>query len=150
MDRNTIIGLVLIVAIFVGFQIINAPSKEEIAAAQAAERRYSDSLALVQEEQARKAADTSASVAQQAVTDPFIARPVKFFMGFGGQEFDNDVGNQLMVGLCRMVDRNLRNQGYDDAHLRFVLTPDARHNEDAWALRLPEALAFLFGDWKAP
>ncbi len=74
MDRNTIIGLVLIVAIFVGFQIINAPSKEEIAAAQAAERRYSDSLALVQEEQARKAADTSASVAQKAVTDPFIAR----------------------------------------------------------------------------
>ena len=44
----------------------------------------------------------------------------------------------------------LRNQGYDDAHLRFVLTPDAGHNEDAWALRLPEAMAFLFGDWKAP
>lgn len=83
-------------------------------------------------------------------TDPFIARPVKVFIGFGGREFDSDVGNELMVGLCRRVDRNLRNQGYDDAHLRFVLTPDAQHNEDAWALRLPEALAFLFGDWKAP
>ena len=74
MDRNTIIGLVLIAAIFIGFQIINAPSKEEIAAAQAAERRYNDSLALVQEEQARKATDTSASVAHNAATDPFIAR----------------------------------------------------------------------------
>ncbi len=74
MDRNTIIGLVLIAAIFIGFQIINAPSKEEIAAAQAAERRYSDSLALVQEEQARKATDTSASGTRNVVTDPFIAR----------------------------------------------------------------------------
>ncbi|MBP7514192.1 MAG: membrane protein insertase YidC [Flavobacteriales bacterium] len=74
MDRNTIIGLVLIAAIFIGFQIINAPSKEEIAAAQAAERRYSDSLALVQEEQARKATDTSSSGTRNVVTDPFIAR----------------------------------------------------------------------------
>ena len=82
-------------------------------------------------------------------TDPFVARPVKVFIGFGGREFGNDTGNDLMIGLCRRVDRNLRNQGYDDTHLRFVVTPDAQHNEDAWALRLPEALAFLFGDWKA-
>jgi YidC/Oxa1 family membrane protein insertase len=44
MDRNTIIGLVMIFAIFIGFTIYNQPSKEELEKIQ--QRR--DSLALVQ------------------------------------------------------------------------------------------------------
>lgn len=83
-------------------------------------------------------------------TDPFVARPVRVFIGYGGRESDSQPFSDLMVTMARKVDRNLRNQGYDDTHLRFVVTPDAAHNEDAWALRLPEALVFLFGDWKAP
>lgn len=45
MDRNTIIGLFLIFAIFVGFSYWNAPSKEEIADRE----RKQDSIARVQE-----------------------------------------------------------------------------------------------------
>ncbi|MFO1408731.1 MAG: alpha/beta hydrolase-fold protein [Steroidobacteraceae bacterium] len=83
-------------------------------------------------------------------TNPFVARPVRIFMGFGGLEEENPMFQALMVGQCQTVVSNLRSQGYDDSNLRFVVTPGARHNEDAWAGRLPEALTFLFHDWKAP
>lgn len=43
MDKNTIIGLVLIFAIFIGFSILNQPSKEEIERRQ----RIQDSIAQV-------------------------------------------------------------------------------------------------------
>jgi YidC/Oxa1 family membrane protein insertase len=44
MDRNSIIGLVLIAAILIGYQIYNAPSPEELAALQVQQ----DSLAQVE------------------------------------------------------------------------------------------------------
>ncbi|PID88738.1 MAG: hypothetical protein CSB02_01180 [Bacteroidia bacterium] len=47
MDRNSIIGIVLIFLIFVGFSYFNAPSEEEMAARQA----RLDSIAQVQREQ---------------------------------------------------------------------------------------------------
>jgi YidC/Oxa1 family membrane protein insertase len=45
MDRNTLIGLLLIGAILIGFSIYNSPSKEQLAAA----KRKNDSIAAVQE-----------------------------------------------------------------------------------------------------
>jgi len=54
MDKNTIFGFVLIALILVGFSVMNRPSEEELAQQQ----RYSDSIALVQKNEA-------ASVAQQ-------------------------------------------------------------------------------------
>ncbi len=45
MDKNTILGFVLIAAILIGFSIMNKPSEEELARKQA----YNDSIALVQE-----------------------------------------------------------------------------------------------------
>ncbi|MFO1394989.1 MAG: alpha/beta hydrolase-fold protein [Steroidobacteraceae bacterium] len=83
-------------------------------------------------------------------TNPFIARPVRIFMGFGGLEAEDPMFQALMVGLCRTVESNLRAQGYDESMLRFVVTPGARHTEDSWAARLPDALTFMFSDWKAP
>ncbi len=55
MDRNTLIGLVLIFVILVGFGYLNRPSQEQIDAA----KRKNDSLALVRAEQEieRKAAE---------------------------------------------------------------------------------------------
>jgi YidC/Oxa1 family membrane protein insertase len=47
MDKNTIIGLVLIVAIIFGFQWLNKPSAEEVEA----RKRYQDSINIVHEEQ---------------------------------------------------------------------------------------------------
>lgn len=50
MDRNSILGIVLIFAILVVFSIINQPSKEEIEAA----RHRRDSIALVEAERAKQ------------------------------------------------------------------------------------------------
>ena len=50
MDRNSILGIVLIFAILVVFSIINQPSKEEIEAT----RHRRDSIALVEAEKARQ------------------------------------------------------------------------------------------------
>ena len=52
-----------------------------------------------------------------------------------------------MIGLIRLLERNFAAAGYDDSSFRFVVDPEARHSEDAWAGRLPAALEFLFGDW---
>lgn len=46
MDKNTIIGFVLIAAILIGFSVLNKPSEEEIARQQ----KYNDSIALVQQQ----------------------------------------------------------------------------------------------------
>ncbi len=45
MDKNTIIGFVLIAAVLIGFSYLNRPTEEEIARRKA----YNDSIALVQE-----------------------------------------------------------------------------------------------------
>lgn len=45
MDKNTIIGFVLIAAILVGFSILNKPSDEEIAR----QKRYNDSIEIVEQ-----------------------------------------------------------------------------------------------------
>ncbi len=47
MDKNTILGFVLIALILVGFSVLTRPSDEEVAQQQ----RYNDSIALVQQEQ---------------------------------------------------------------------------------------------------
>ena len=51
MDRNSIIGIVLIAGIFVVWGIVNKPSEEEIAR----QKRYNDSIALVQQIELAKA-----------------------------------------------------------------------------------------------
>ena len=69
MDRNTLIGFGLIVAILIGWQILTAPSAEERAAFQ----RQQDSLALVEQarEKAKLLADTAAPASPASTTaDP--------------------------------------------------------------------------------
>ncbi len=61
MDKNTILGFVLIAAILIGFSILNKPSEEEIARQQT----YNDSIARVMEEEIR--------VAEQIVRQPEAA-----------------------------------------------------------------------------
>ena len=65
MDRNTILGFVLIILILVGFSVLNRPSKEQLAA-----QRAQDSIAAVQktaQEQAAVAAKTTAQVAADSL-----------------------------------------------------------------------------------
>ena len=63
MDRNSIIGLVLIAAILIGYQIYTAPSPEQVAQMQ----REQDSLAQVEIQQKERQAQ-QAEVAQEAST----------------------------------------------------------------------------------
>ena len=81
-------------------------------------------------------------------TAPLVAMPHKVFMAFGGKEGDDPAGVEKMVGIVRAVETNFHAAGYDASNFRFVLEPDARHTESAWAARLPDALVFLFGDWR--
>lgn len=80
MDKNTIIGFVLIAAVLIGFTILNQPSKEDIARQE--EQRRRDSIEHAQNmlaEQQRLAADTSKNVVQgtsDASTDFFVASVV--------------------------------------------------------------------------
>jgi hypothetical protein len=69
-------------------------------------------------------------------------------MAFGGKEGDDPAGVEKMVGIVRAVETNFHAAGYDASNFRFLLEPDARHTESAWAARLPDALVFLFGDWR--
>ena len=60
MNRDTIIGFVLIALVLIGFSWYNSPSKEEIEAA-----RLQDSIAAVQQDNAKKAAQQQAEEQQK-------------------------------------------------------------------------------------
>ncbi len=62
MDKNTTIGFLLIALIIIGFALMNKPSEEEIAR----QRRYNDSIALVQ--QARMASEAAMREANALLT----------------------------------------------------------------------------------
>jgi predicted alpha/beta superfamily hydrolase len=83
-------------------------------------------------------------------TGPLAAMPVRVYFGFGGREGDDPRMVERMTALIRIVEANFRAAGYDDTNFRFVVDPEAAHNEDAWAKRLPAALTFLFGAWREP
>lgn len=75
MDKNTIIGLVLIVLIIVGFSIMNRPTEEQLER----QRRYNDSIAWVRKAELEKqeAIHTAKMLAEQqseAVADSAAAR----------------------------------------------------------------------------
>ncbi len=68
MDKNTIIGFLLIAAIIVGFSLFNRPSEEELAR----QRRYNDSIESVQ--RMRYEAERAAREASEAlIADPAVA-----------------------------------------------------------------------------
>lgn len=83
-------------------------------------------------------------------TSPLVAFPGKVFMGFGAAELPEEgPGRKRMLALLDQVVANFQAADYDDRSFRYVLEPDAKHTESAWAKRFPDAMKFLFGDWKA-
>lgn len=83
-------------------------------------------------------------------TQPLAALPFRVFVGFGGKEAEDPVVSGKLISFVHQLAANLRAAGYDDSNLRVVIDPEAQHTEAAWEKRLPGALTFLFGDWKAP
>ena len=61
MDKNTITGLVLIGILLVGFSYLSRPSEEQIAA----QKKYYDSIAVVQQQQEALKAKTEAALANE-------------------------------------------------------------------------------------
>ena len=61
MDKNTITGLVLIGILLVGFSYLGRPSEEQIAA----QKKYYDSIAVVQQQQEALKAKTEAALANE-------------------------------------------------------------------------------------
>jgi predicted alpha/beta superfamily hydrolase len=81
-------------------------------------------------------------------TSPLVAVPRKVFMAFGSGEMSGGEGERLVQGFFATVAANFKVAGYDDSNFRYVYEQGAKHTESAWARRLPDALKFLFGDWK--
>jgi YidC/Oxa1 family membrane protein insertase len=76
MDKNTIIGLLLITAIIVAFTIYNRPSKEQIAE----QKRLRDSIALVEAQQAEIATELGSKQASTSLSDDSVLEPVHHIM----------------------------------------------------------------------
>ena len=53
--------------------------------------------------------------------------------------------DELVADVKRLV-ATLHRSGVDAARVRLTITRYGRHTEAAWASRLPDALAFLYGD----
>ncbi len=65
MDKNTIIGIVLIGIVVIGFSIFNRPNSEEIARIQ----RHNDSIAAVEKQKAQEAVKTQTDTITHTVAD---------------------------------------------------------------------------------
>jgi predicted alpha/beta superfamily hydrolase len=81
-------------------------------------------------------------------TSPLVAVPKKVFIGFGGEEVTHGDPEKMVQGFFATVGANFKAAGYDDSNFRYVYEQGAKHTEAAWAKRLPDALKFLFADWK--
>lgn len=96
MDRNTIIGLVLIFVIMIGFGILSRPSKEE----QAAMQRKADSLATVQAEIQRKRTEEDAKqkavLADSVKKQEVVAQMGSFAKSIEGEKRFITLENNLM------------------------------------------------------
>ncbi len=71
--------------------------------------------------------------------------PQRVFLAIGAGESGNAVRDRMHVRNVRALERILLRAGLDYSRLLVNVAENAGHNEGAWAHRLPQALAFLFG-----
>jgi predicted alpha/beta superfamily hydrolase len=71
--------------------------------------------------------------------------PARVYLGVGTAETSRAEVNRETVENVRTLESILQSAGLGAKRLKVVVEPGARHTEGAWAGRLPEALAFLFG-----
>lgn len=93
MDKNTITGLVLIAILLVGFSFLSRPSEEQIAA----QKRYYDSIAVVQkQEEALKAKAAAALANEKGETAEAVDSTSLFFDALQGKETFTTIQNNLV------------------------------------------------------
>ncbi len=71
--------------------------------------------------------------------------PSRVYLGVGTAETGRPEVDVETVENVRALATTLRRAGLGPKRLKLTIEEGARHSEDAWAARLPEALAFLFG-----
>lgn len=76
--------------------------------------------------------------------------PQRIFLGIGTDETPSKEGSDLHVAATRRLNDALRAQGLKDDRVKLVVTDGAKHNEQAWAERFPEAMVFLWGTQNNP
>lgn len=72
--------------------------------------------------------------------------PSRVYLGMGTREVGNAEKDEKIVADVRELEAILRESGLDEARLRVRVDEGATHSESAWAVRLPEALEFLYSD----
>jgi predicted alpha/beta superfamily hydrolase len=70
--------------------------------------------------------------------------PMKVYIGFGGREWPMQAATDMQVKMIGAVEANLKNALLSPSEVLYVYDAEAKHNEEAWAKRLPQALTFLF------
>ena len=92
MDKNTITGLVLIGILLVGFSYLSRPSEEQLAA----QKRYYDSIAVVQQEQEALKLKTEAALASAQKEAAEKDSSALFFGALKGKEEKVSIQNNLV------------------------------------------------------
>lgn len=93
MDKNTITGLVLIAILLVGFSFLSRPSEEQIAA----QKKYYDSIAVVQKQEEALKAKAAAALANEKGEDAgTIDSTSLFFNAMQGKESFTTIQNNLV------------------------------------------------------
>ena len=92
MDKNTITGLVLIALLLVGFSFFSRPSEEQLAA----QKRYYDSIAVVQKQKEALKAKTAAALANEKEERTSVDSTSLFFDAMEGKESFTTIQNNLV------------------------------------------------------
>lgn len=91
MDKNTITGLVLIGALLVGFSFLSRPSEEQVAA----QKKYYDSIAVVQQQEEALKAKATAALANEK-EEVSIDSTSLFHQALQGKETFTTIENNLV------------------------------------------------------
>ena len=71
--------------------------------------------------------------------------PSRIYLGVGTRETGRADVNEETVSNVRKLEAILRGRGFGPSRLKVVVEEGATHSEGAWAGRLGDAVAFLFG-----
>lgn len=126
MDKNTILGFVLIAAILIGFSVLNRPNEEVIAR----QKAYNDSITRVQlaQQEIEKQAQTLQSISTENITESKDSASTEKFLNAHGDFKSSVFGEeQLFVLENELVKITLSNKGgkVTEAELKNYLSQDS-------------------------
>jgi predicted alpha/beta superfamily hydrolase len=91
---------------------------------------------------------TGTAEAWRSYLDGMKALPKRAYVGGGGDEYGKDPAldarNKTYVQALQDLDARFAKVGLDKSRRLLVVSPEAEHNEKAWAARFGDALKFLF------